>query len=120
MYYVCVSEGRVASIINYVPACVWPMQAYPISDTEYGQIQALTHYFDTTTCTVMSMPSQMLTRNTQQEDNQAHLRFLRDTDWQVLRHMRQLHLGEPTSLTAEAYTQLEQERSRVAALIQTL
>lgn len=117
MYYVCVTEGRVASVINYEPACVPPMQAYAISESEYGQIQAQTHYWDVTTCRVLPMPEHVQAAKQIQEHNRACLRYLQDTDWKVLRHIRQLHLGEPTSLTADEYTQLERERAKRAAEI---
>lgn len=40
-------------------------------------------------------------------DNQ---KFLDNTDWMVLRHLRQVALGIQTSLTQEQYLALEQER----------
>jgi len=119
MYYVCVTEDRISSIINYEPACVWPMQAHAITDAEYAQIQAQTHYWDVTTSSVQPQPEHVRQMQAQQALNQACVRYLTSTDWQVLRHIRQIHLGEPTSLSPEEYTQLETERARRAALIKS-
>lgn len=120
MYYVCVSEGRISSIINYEPACVEPMRAYRISDLDYAQIQAQTHYFDVHMLCMREMPEHVLLEKTNQEHNRACLRYLKDTDWQVLRHIRQRHLGLPTSLTEEDYTELELKRQQAADSIKKL
>jgi hypothetical protein len=64
------------------------------------------------------MPAHVVQAQAAQERQHQCLKFLKDTDWKVLRHIRQLHLGEPTSLTADEYTQLERERARMADEIQ--
>lgn len=51
-----------------------------------------------------------LVPKTQDEINAEALKFLADTDFQVLRHIGQQSLGLATSLTAEAYQQLERDR----------
>jgi hypothetical protein len=43
--------------------------------------------------------------------------FLVDTDWKVMRHIRQLALGETPSLSPEEYLALEALRSEAAASI---
>lgn len=66
------------------------------------------------------MPEHVLLEKTNQEHNRACLRYLKDTDWQVLRHIRQRHLGLPTSLTEEDYTELELKRQQAADSIKKL
>ena len=43
--------------------------------------------------------------------------FLTNTDWKVIRHRDQLDLGVPTSLTAEEYTFLLQQRQSAREVI---
>lgn len=47
----------------------------------------------------------------------ADREFLRSTDWKVLRHIRQVALGETPTLSASEYLALEQLRSEAAARI---
>jgi hypothetical protein len=49
--------------------------------------------------------------------NAEALAYLASTDWKALRHIRQKALGVPTSLSDEAYLELEEERAAKAALI---
>lgn len=56
-------------------------------------------------------------RVAQEAINAEALDYLASTDWKVLRHIRQKALGVPTSLSEEAYLELEGERSVKAALI---
>lgn len=46
----------------------------------------------------------------QDEINQVALKFLAETDWKVVRHRDQQELGIATSLTAEEFQDLLQER----------
>jgi hypothetical protein len=54
---------------------------------------------------------------TQEQINIESLDYLRNTDWVVLRHIGQLALGVPTSLTSIEYTELEQLRQNARDLI---
>jgi len=117
MYYVCIEDNQIISILNYEPNVPASVKVVCISDAEHEQIKALTHYFDVQSCTLKPVPDHVQEAKQIQAHNQACLRYLQDTDWKVLRHIRQLHLGEPTSLTADEYTQLERERARRAAEI---
>lgn len=119
MYHVCIEDHQVISILNYEPHVPPTVKVVCISDAEYAQIQAHTHYFDVSLLSVQPQPDHVMESRATHHHSQACLRFLKETDWKVLRHIRQLHLGEPTSLTADEYTQLEQERSRVSGLIQS-
>jgi hypothetical protein len=57
------------------------------------------------------------TKADQQKVNTESLQFLNSTDFMVLRHIRQKALGETTTLTEEAYLELEQKRSEAASRI---
>jgi hypothetical protein len=54
---------------------------------------------------------------TQEEINEKASKFLRDTDWKVLRHLRELTLGTTTTLTEEEFIALELERQNMAKSI---
>lgn len=49
--------------------------------------------------------------------NKESLKFLADSDWKVLRHIRQKALGEPTTLTEQEYLALEQQRADAASRV---
>lgn len=119
MYYVCIENQQIVSILNYEPNVPASVKVICISDAEHAHIQAQTHYFDVDQLKVLTMPDHVLEMKANQDHNRACLKYLMDTDWKVLRHIRQLHLGEPTSLTADEYTQLERERARMADQIQS-
>lgn len=53
----------------------------------------------------------------QQEQSTQALKFLNETDYKVLRHIRQQALGIATTLTAQEYLELEQERQMAAQTI---
>jgi hypothetical protein len=48
--------------------------------------------------------------------NAVEREFLRSTDWQILRHIRQKSLNQTTSLTEDQYLTLEQQRADAAGV----
>lgn len=117
MYYVCVENGNVVSIMNYEPALPPSVTVTTITDDEHKLIQDRTHRFDVATKKVVSAPQSELTTEENRKKNAADLEFLRSTDWQVLRHIRQKALFIQTSLTDEEYTALELQRQSAASRI---
>lgn len=53
-------------------------------------------------------------RKAAQAESDAALKFLAETDYKVLRHIRQKALGQQLTLTEEEYLNLEQQRSDAA------
>ena len=117
MYYICVEHDQIVSILNYEPAVPDTVTVYEIADSEYRLLQAQTHYFDLTTFKVCAKSDQDLALKQLQDANTKLQSYLTSTDWQVLRHLRQLHLGEPTTLSDQEFTALEQSRSQAAGQI---
>jgi len=80
-----------------------------------------THYFDETLKKVVSKPKSVLDEIKQKQDtdrkNKTLLRFLADTDWKILRHIREKALNLPTSLSESEYIALEKSRHDAAAAI---
>ena len=57
------------------------------------------------------------TKKTQLETNKTNEAFLAETDWKILRHIREQHLGVTTSMTSAEFDALEQERQDKAKAI---
>jgi hypothetical protein len=80
-----------------------------------------THYFDETLKKVVSKPKSVLDQIKQKQDtvrkNKTLLKFLADTDWKILRHIREKALNLPTSLSDSEYIALEKSRHDAATEI---
>jgi len=117
MYYICVEEGQIVSMLNYNPNVPNSVTVTVISDDDYNKINQQTHYFDIATSTVLPQQQDKIERLEALEINKKHQQFLSSTDWQVLRHIRQEALGVPTSLSEAEYLDLELSRNQAAAQI---
>jgi hypothetical protein len=117
MYYVCIENGAVVSIMSYEPAVPAGVTVVTITDEQQAQILAQTHRFDVVTKTVTPVESSELAQKEQEKKNGLELEFLKSTDWKVLRHLRQKALGITTSLTEAEYLELETQRDAAASRI---
>ena len=117
MYYVCIEENKVTAILNYEPTVPSQIRLVEITDEEYQSIINETHYFNTTTNTVVSEDPSVLEKRDQELANGQEREFLNRTDWKVMRHIRQKALGIPTSLSEEEYLDLERQRQAAASRI---
>jgi len=117
MYYVCIENDRIISVLNHDPTVPDTVTVKEISDHDYELLTAGSHYFDIPTLSILPHSSSVLDAREQEKQNVTFKKQLRDTDWQVLRHIRQKALGVPTSLSEAEYLDLELERNRIAAQI---
>jgi len=117
MYYVCIENNNVISVLNYRPNVPSSVTITEITDAQYGQIEATTHKFDVGTKTVIANPDYSQAAKEQEQKNAVEREFLNSTDWKILRHIRQKALNIATSLSDAEYTQLEQQRETAAARI---
>lgn len=117
MYYVCVESGKVISVVNYFPSVPRTVSITEITDNQHEQISAGTHKFDVSTLTVVTDPEYSESLKSREIANAQNREFLRSTDWQILRHIRQKALGQITSLTEDEYLALENRRAQTAARI---
>jgi hypothetical protein len=117
MYYVCIENNNVISVLNYRPNVPSSVTVAEISDEQHGQIEATTHKFDVGTKTVIANPDYSLSAKEQQQKNAVEREFLNSTDWKILRHIRQKALNIATSLSDAEYILLEQQRETAAARI---
>ena len=117
MYYVCIENNQIISVLNYEPSAPDTVTVKEISDRDYELLIVGSHYFDIPTLSILAHNSAVLDAREQQAQSVILKKQLQDTDWQVLRHIRQKALGVPTSLSEAEYLDLELERNRIAAQI---
>jgi hypothetical protein len=91
------------------------------TETDKANYFSGTHYFDEKLKKVVSKPKIELDTIKQHQDanikNKTLLKFLADTDWKVLRHIREKALNLPTSLSDSEYIALEKSRHDAATEI---
>jgi hypothetical protein len=117
MYYVCIEDNIVTTILNYRPNVPASIEVVEITDVNMADIENDTHYFNVDTKSVTPHSNAVITQKNIDTQNIEHKEFLSSTDWKVLRHTREKALGIETSLTEDEYLALEQERENAARAI---
>jgi len=122
MYYVVIEDNKISGILNYEPNVPETHTVIEISNEVYESIATTkTHYFDLADNTVKSYSQTHLdteaAKEAQRITNAEKRKFLADSDWKVMRHIREKALSQPTSLTDQQYLDLEQARTTAAAAI---
>jgi hypothetical protein len=122
MYYICIEHGKIICALNYEPNVPESVEICAISNEQHAAIsEAKTHYFDIATKSVIAYEQHVLDTTAaiekQLQDNAKNGSFLNSTDWQVMRHIRELALNMTTTLSNEEYLALERERAAAAAAI---
>lgn len=117
MYYVCIENNAITSILNYEPAVPNTVEVITISDDDGKKLYNQTHIFDLNSKTVIPVDVAITAQKEQEKLNAIEREFLNSTDWQILRHLRQKALGVTTSLTEAQYLALEQQRQSAASRI---
>ena len=117
MHYVCIENNTVVAILNYPPSIPSTVRLQEITDAQANQLRAQTHYFDVSDSTVKSVAENVAAQKTTELANAQEREFLNNTDWKILRHIRQKALNITTSLTDAECIQLEQQREAAAARV---
>lgn len=117
MYYVCIEDNIVTTILNYRPNVPASIEVIEITQEKMDLIDGGKYYFDVATKSVILRPASELQEEADEQANIEHKEFLSSTDWKVLRHTREKALGIETSLTEDEYLALEQERENAARAI---
>jgi hypothetical protein len=118
MYYVCIEDGKIATICNYLPEVPTTITIVEITDDEHKSIVVdRSHYFDVSAQAVVPVAQEVSTQQQQELHNAPLREQLNSTDWKVLRHIREKTLNIPTSLTEQEYLALETERNSIASQI---
>ena len=117
MYYVCIEDNQLISILNYQPLVPSSVSITEITDNDYILLENKTHYFNLETRKVEPLTqSQILDQQTYTENSEKK-EFLNSTDWKILRHLREKALNIETSMTEEEYIDLENQRQTAAKSI---
>ena len=117
MHYVCIEDNKISAILNYEPAVPATVTLVTISDDDAANLRAETHLFNLDTRTVQPISSSLASQKAIELQNGQEREFLNNTDWKVLRHIRQKALNIATSLTDAQYLELETQRESAAARI---
>ena len=121
MYYLCIENNTVGSILNYKPNVPDTVEVVEVTDEEYNLIRDDTHRFDITTKKVVPHESTYIEAKAvkieKDQSNAVHRQLLNSTDWKILRHIRQKALDLSTSLTEQEYIALENQRQAAASSI---
>ena len=117
MHYVCIENNTVVAILNYLPSVPSTVRLQEITDTQADQLRTQTHYFDVADNTVKPVAGDVAAHQTTELANAQEREFLNNTDWKILRHIRQKALNIATSLSDTEYIQLEQQREAAAARV---
>lgn len=116
MYYVCIENNAVVSILNYAPSVPNSVRVMNISDADYQLIENNTHFYDVGQLRVVENIA-LIAQQNRERANSVEYEFLNTTDWKILRHIRQKALNIPTSLSESEYIDLEQRREAAAGRI---
>ena len=114
MYYVCIENKEVTSIVDYEPSVPSTVTLDKITQSKYNSIMAGKSYYDTDKGEVVKIPANEIKS---EEKSIKALKFLNDTDWKVLRHIREKELGIESTLSSAEYIKLEKERHKQSQLV---
>jgi hypothetical protein len=117
MHYVCIENNQVISVLSYQPNVPSSVTVVEVTDEQHSQIMAQTHYFDVTSSGILPVSQDVITQKHTAVANGQEREFLNNTDWKILRHLRQKALNIATSLSDTEYIQLEQQREAAAARV---
>lgn len=114
MHYICVENNQITASLNYKPNVPESVTVVEISDEQYQLLLDGNHFFDTDIMGISPLSDQIIQGNKLISENAEKREYLRNTDWMVLRHVREKALGLETSLTEDKYLQLEKKRQDTA------
>ena len=117
MFYACVEDKQVISIVDYKPTVPDTVIVIPITEEEKQNIESGELIFDDQLERFRVADDAEMTVLMERRLGDRSRLYLFDTDWMVLRHLREQTLGIETTLTQEDYLQLELDRQRAAKSI---
>lgn len=114
IHYILVENGRVISMIDYKPNAPDSVTVYPIPKEDYDSLVGQTHFFNPVSGKVEPVDAGVTNRRLAIAARDNGKAYLQETDWIVLRHIREIALKLPTTLSGEEYIALETKRHEVA------
>jgi phage anti-repressor protein len=117
MFYVCIENNAVVSVTDYRPNVPDTVTITQITDDDHKKVLNGTHLFSVPLNKVVEKSKASTSKDKVIAESIKNYDFLQQTDWMVLRHIRQRSLGMDTSLTEEEYIELEQQRHAASQLV---
>lgn len=117
MFHVLVEDNRVIGVLTYAPEVPPSVKVYAITVDMNNSLNEGTHYFDVAAEKICPIPKELEVHQLKLKALKDSRAFLADTDWMVLRHIREQALELPLTLTQEQYIDLEKQRHDAAAKI---
>ena len=116
MQYILTKNKQLMSVINYEPNVSGNPEIIvtKITDEEYDLITNKTHKFDINSLKVVVNSAEDNLQIQNIKAKKSNIFFLSSTDWKILRHIREQHLGVSTTLSEKQYTELETLRQEAA------
>ena len=117
MKYFCIEENRISAVLDYEPNVPDTVEVVQVSDEAYKSIQDRTHYFDPIKKVIKPVSDEAKAAAIAEKEKNDAIDFLNNSDWKVLRHIREKALNIETTLTEEEYLALETQRAEAASKI---
>ena len=114
MYYICIENDEITSIVDHEPNVPESATIEKITTAKYKIIAEGKGYYDLNKKDVVKYHSKLIKDAEKSKKAKA---FLSSTDWKVLRHIRETQLGIQTTLSTKEYVALEKERHKQAKLV---
>lgn len=113
-YCVCVVSDtlEVVGVYDYKPEVPETIKICKILKTDYQNLMAGTHKFDASSETCIEVKPEI-----DELKRQKYKNYLIDSDWIVMRHMREKFLGLPTTLSDSEFLAFETKRQNISKLI---
>ena len=111
-YCVCIEGDTVSGVFDYKPKVTKKsgIIVHEITEESFNQLQSGSYYFDIKTKELLPIKDTSI-------EKQKYKNFLNDSDWLVLRHLREKFLDIPTTLSDSEFRALEQKRQNISKLI---
>ena len=109
MNYILTKNKQILSVVNYKPNTSHDKDIVvsEITDEEDSLILSKTHKFDLDSLKIVPNSTEDNLQIQKEKLKESNLLFLSSTDWKILRHIREKHLGISTTLSEKQYTELE-------------
>lgn len=115
--FICIENNEVTSILDYFPNVPDSIIVQEISDEDSEKIISGYYYYDIKKRKVLEIQGDDLKQLVIRDNNIKNQNILNDTDWIILRHLREKALNIATSISDAEYLETEKLRQQAAKAI---
>lgn len=115
--FICIENDIIISVLDYIPNVPDTVQVLEISDDDHEKINTGYYYFDVKKRKVLKIQGDDLKQLVIRDNNNKNQTFLNNSDWIILRHIREKALGIATSISEDEYLATEKLRQDAAKAI---